>query len=196
MTHYRLKKLRGRGLKLARTAGRHLPAGIAASSNAQATQPVSGTQAVRKYVQALRSTRAGGFDWHLVDPRLMCGMRVRLLKHAAPVLDEWEEGRGRPIASGHRAGMLGTVVDYHDADTMRFMARLYNLGHPNNVPWVRVLFDDAPTGFDGQTPIFHAESLPAAVCRVLQRASIPEPHLDAAEYARETEQRQLAAARA
>lgn len=196
MTHYRVKKLRERKLKLARSAGPHLPAGNAASSSVQGSPLVDSTQAVRKYVQALRSTRVGGFDWHLVDPRLMCGMRVRLLKHAAPVLDEWEEGRGRPIAGGRRAGMLGTVVDYHDADSMRFMSRLYNLGHPNNVPWVRVLFDDAPTGFDGQTPIFHAESLPAAVCRVLQRASIPGRHVHAAEYAVETERRQLADASA
>lgn len=136
--------------------------------------------------------QAADNNWTFVDPRLRCGVRVQVHERAGPLLEEWGGGLGIPIAGARRAGMLGTVVDYHDADSMHFMAGLYRLRHPKNAPWVRVLFDDAPihVGSDGQTSISYAESLPAVVCQIISGGEVPERHREAAAYACEVERRQ------
>ncbi|WP_146131879.1 hypothetical protein [Chromobacterium amazonense] len=106
--------------------------------------------------------------WWAVDLKLEAGARVQVRPDSGSLLEEWSQGKGIPIATVKRAGMYGIVTQYEGPDNMRFMNSLYwNNSFPHTVPWVRVLFDDAPKDWDGKVSVIHSESLPAAACRVI-----------------------------
>ena len=59
---------------------------------------------------------------------------------------------------------------------VRLMQRLYDMDLVDDVPVVRVMFDDAPAEIDGQVSFSHVEAIPAALCLTLPNAQIPRSH--------------------
>jgi hypothetical protein len=129
------------------------------------------------YLSCFRANGMRRFDWTLVDPALAVGSRIVVWHLAAPLLRQWANGAGAPCASPNQAGKRATVIDRMSAAQVSFMQRLYGLALAcGNTPVVRVLFDDAPAGIDGQVPFSASEALPAALCLTLPHAQIPRAH--------------------
>jgi hypothetical protein len=129
-----------------------------------------------EYLRCFRDNGVRRFDWGLVDPALVVGSRVVVWQLAGPLLKQWTRGAAALSALPDRAGQRATVVGQLTPSQVRFMQRLYDMDFAEEIPVVRVLFDDAMVDLGGQASFAESEAVPAALCLTLANAQIPRSH--------------------
>ena len=136
-------------------------------------EPVAGGD---DYLRCFRANGVRRFDWGLVDPALSVGSRVVVWHLAGPFLRHWTRDASALGALPDRAGCRATVVEQMNPSQVRLMQRLYDMDLVDDIPVVRVMFDDAAVEIDGQVSFAASEAIPAALCLTLPNAQIPPSH--------------------